>query len=184
MKRFIFFGIYTALLSCILASHVYMLLYYWAALLAVALLLHLKPAYKKQSGKLTDFFMLLFVAFIVWERTRHYTFNSTIELVINDAEHILFALLICSIISFLLGPRNVQVAYALQKLFVTIFMFNTIGLMNEFFQNTISGRPVYLLIPDSQKDILMNLCGSTLFVAICILRIKNLRDGNRFIHTA
>lgn len=95
-----FYPFYSLLLACIIALHNYMLLYYWGALLLLAIFLNSRTQYNTGNGRLTNFCMFAFTAFIVWERTRHYKFSETPEVLINDAEHILFALLICLIINF------------------------------------------------------------------------------------
>lgn len=135
----------------------------------IAIFLNSNAAYKAQHYRLTNAFMFLYVLFITWERTRHYKFSATAELVVNDAEHILFALLICFIFNFLLSLKKAQALSFTQKLLITIVSFNLVGVLNEGFQNLLGHRPLFVMIDDSKKDILMNVIGSVVFVLLLLV---------------
>lgn len=146
-----------------------MLLYYWVVLLLIAVFMYTRPQFKNRHNSFLKIFMLLYVAFITWERTRHYKFAPTPELIINDAEHILFAWLICLIIFNLLALKRSPALTFAKKLIITVIAFNVVGVLNEFFQNTIGHRPLFVMIPDSVKDIIMNVYGAVLFAGVCLL---------------
>ena len=177
LKAFLLFS--AALFVWIVASRVYMLLYYWSALLVCVSFLNTRKRFKQQPYKWVNLLFFLYMLFIVWERTRHYKFGALTELIINDAEHIFFAVIISLLIALLLTLSFTNTNSYAKTIVITIVIFNIVGVLNELFQNTIAGRPVFILIPDSQKDILMNLCGSTLFAAISLLWVKNLPKARR-----
>jgi len=163
MNKKIFFALYSLLPVYILWSKVYMLLYYWVVLLLIAVYMYTRPKFSNKRNSFLNAFMLLYVAFITWERTRHYKFSPTPELIVNDVEHILFAWLICLIIFTLLALKQSLALAFVKRLVITIIVFNLVGLVNEFFQNIIGGRQLFVLIPDSIKDIIMNVYGAVLF---------------------
>jgi len=167
LKLFLLFA--AALLMWILLSKVYMLLYYWAALVAIVIFLHTRSGYKKQPYKWLNLLFFLYMLFIVWERTRGHKFAETPELIINDAEHILFAVIISLLIALLLGmyPKNNYTR--LVNIVITVAIFNIIGVINECFQNMLAARPLFVFIPDSKKDLLMNVIGSVVFVLLALL---------------
>ncbi len=44
-----------------------------------------------------------------------------------------------------------------------------VGVLNELFQNLIATRPLFILIPDSKKDLLMNIFGTVVFILLSML---------------
>ena len=166
LKTFILFS--AALLVWILVSKVYMLLYYLGVLLTLVSFLNTRPKYKLQPYKWINLLFYLYVLFIVWERTRHYKFSETTELLINDAEHIFFANIISLLIALILLLTLPIKGYA-KLIVITVIIFNTVGVINEYFQNLIGGRPLWELIPDSKKDLLMNVIGTVVFVLLAWL---------------
>ena len=169
MNTKLFFALYSLLPVWILFSQVYMLLYYWIVLLLVAIYMYTRPPLKSARNNFLNIFMLLYVALITWERTRHYKFSPIPEIIINNSEHILFAFLICLIIFSLLIVKQSLKLTIVKTLIITVVCFNVIGLLNEFFQNIIGRRPVLILIPDSTKDIIMNVYGAVLFAGGTLL---------------
>lgn len=139
--------------------------------------LNSRTKYKQQPYKWLNLLFFLYMLFIVWERTRQFKFSALAELLINDAEHILFAVIISILIAQLLTlfKGNYNTARITMQ---TILIFNAVGVLNECSQNALGQRPVFIFIPDSQKDMLMNLCGTAVFILVAILirgrKVKNL----------
>jgi hypothetical protein len=179
LKTFILFS--ALLLAWILAAKVYMLLYYLGMLLALVSFLNTRTQYKLQPYKWINLLFFLYVLFIVWERTRHYKFSDTTELVINDVEHIFFANIISLLIALILLLTLPIKGYA-KLIAITVIIFNTVGVINEYFQNLIGSRPLWDLIPDAKKDLLMNVIGTAVFVLLAwLFRLHPLRGAKVII---
>ncbi|MEO7311556.1 MAG: hypothetical protein ABIX01_14225 [Chitinophagaceae bacterium] len=149
------------------------LYYYWGALAVTVSYLNSRKQYLREPYKWFNAGFLFYLILVVWERTRHYQFSPFSELMINDLEHVLFAIMICFISTRVLkfSPFNVR-SFPL-RLLLGILIFNSIGFINEWFQNTLNDRSLFTLIADSQKDIRMNLLGSALFLG-CAFAIKRM----------
>jgi VanZ family protein len=90
--------------------------------------------------------------------------GKNVEEGINIVEHIFFALIVCLLISqLLLFFKKINVN-KIQEALLIFTIFNAIGVFNEFFQNIISNRALFIFTPDSIKDIGINLIGSLIFV--------------------
>ena len=170
LKFFLLFS--AAIFIWILASKVYMLLYYWGVLLVLVSFLNSQPAFKRQPYQWINLLFFLYMLFIVWERTRHYKFAELAELLINDAEHILFANIISFLIALILVLKLPIFTSYVKRLAATVLLFNAVGFINEWFQNVLSHRPVFIFIPDSQKDLRMNVIGTGVFVFLAWLFYK------------
>jgi hypothetical protein len=175
LKLFLAFS--AALLIWILASKVYMLLYYWAALVTFVAFLNSRVKYKQQPYKWLNLLFYLYMLFIVWERTRGYKFSETTELVINDAEHILFAVTISLLVALAIILTRKRGYIPVKTIVLTVIIFNVLGVVNECFQNILGNRPVFVFIPDSQKDMLMNIGGTVVFVLLALLFWKRRMAG-------
>ncbi|MES2776194.1 MAG: hypothetical protein V4722_18605 [Bacteroidota bacterium] len=170
LKAFWFFAI--ILLAVIVINHKTALYYYWGALVATVSYLNTRKQYLEEPYKWFNTLFLIYLVFVVWERTRHYQFSPFVELMINNLQHVCFGVMICFIATRVLKlqPFNVQ-SFAL-RLLLGILIFNGIGLINEGFQNSLQHRSFFALIPDSRKDIRMNLIGSALFLGAALV-LKN-----------
>jgi hypothetical protein len=161
------------ILAVIFINHKTALYYYWGALVLTVTYLNSRKQYLLEPYKWFNALFLVYLIFVVWERTRHYQFSPIVELWLNNLEHILFGVMICFISTRVLklSPFNVR-SFGLRLLF-GILIFNAIGFINEWFQNTLQHRDFFTLIPDSQKDIRMNLIGSAvfLFAALVLKRV-------------
>lgn len=115
---------------------------------------------------------ILYLIFVVWERTRHYQFLSIVELWLNNLEHILFGVMICFISTKVLklSPYNVR-SFGL-RLLLGILLFNAVGFINKWFQNLLQHRYFFSLIPDSQKNMRMNLIGTAVFLLAALVLKK------------
>ena len=166
MKIKAFLLLAAVILLVIIISGKTALYYYWGALVITVSYLNSRPAYLNGRYKLYNFLFLLYLLFVVWERTRWYQFPAAIELIINNLEHILFGIIICFIASLVLKlpPFNIRSFFV--RLLLSILIFNSIGFINEYFQNWLYSRPVFTLIPDSVKDLRMNVWGTAVFVLV------------------
>ena len=169
LKAFLLFS--ATILVWILISKVYMLLYYWGALLALVSFLNSRPKYKQQPYKWVNLVFFVYMLLIVWERTRHYKFAELSELLINDAEHLFFALVISMLIVMMLVTTT-KMVFNIKTIAITVVVFNAVGVVNEVFQNLLASRPLFTFIPDSKKDLLMNVFGTIAFIALALLLQK------------
>lgn len=101
-----------------------------------------------------------FIGFIILVRSDYFNYNETISYYLNTFEHIFFAFIICKILYFYLLYFRFQFNNEL----VTFFLFNCIGILNEFFQNWIQNQSLFTLTQSSIKDILVNCFGSLFFI--------------------
>lgn len=170
LKAFLLFTL--LLIAWILVSKVYMLLYYSGVFAVLVSYLNTRAGYKKQPYKWINLLFFIYMLLIVWERTRHYKFSPLAELAINDAEHIFFAVIISTLIALLL-LLTIAANYSHRRITaITIITFNVVGVVNECFQNILAHRPVFVFIPDSKKDLLMNILGSAVFLLLAYVHYK------------
>lgn len=110
--------------------------------------------------------------FVLLERLRHFKMNAKAEWWLNNIEHIAFALVIGFIIYILIAIFWLKEEKdRLLRGFIVAFIFNGIGLLNEFSQNKLANRPIFELIADSKKDIVMNLIGTAILMSAIIMRV-------------
>lgn len=141
------------------------LLWYWTALLITVTILNFLHGYKKYAAMANTFFFC-YIAFITWERTRPYKFLHSAEYMLNNAEHILFALIVCLLAALFIQVLLLPAASFIKTLLLSVIVFNVIGIANEYFQNIIIHRSFAILTDDSQKDLLMNILGTALFIVL------------------
>ena len=152
------------LFSIICYTKSWYLLIYWSALLVSMEILNRNINYISQLNY--QIYNLVFIAYltlIVMDRTRFFKFGETLEWTINSAMHVMFALVVCFKISqyfFIFKLKNKQ------YIFYIALIFNVLGIFNEFMQNAICHRELFVLIADAQKDILMNFLGTLCFIAL------------------
>ena len=166
IKTFLLFA--GIILLFIILSGKTILYYYWVALVITVSYLNSHSTYLQKHYKLFNTLFLLYLLFVVWERTRHYQFSPWIELQINNSEHIFFGLMICFIASLVLQLPPFTIRSFFVRLLLSVLLFNGIGFINEWFQNRIYNRPMFILIPDSVKDLRMNLWGTLVFVLVSL----------------
>lgn len=156
----------------IIASGYTPLIWYWTALLIIVIILNLLKDYKKYAA-IANLFFFCYIVFITWERTRQYKFSHDAEYMLNNAEHILFAVIVCLIAALFIKILLIPSASFIKTLLLSVVVFNIIGIVNEYFQNIINHRSFGILTDDSQKDLLMNISGTALFVVIaCLYHFK------------
>lgn len=112
--------------------------------------------------RLFNFIFGFYTLLVIINRTRTAQFSPLTEGVVNIAEHLFFGIVICLKISI-----YCQLFFKIQTLvfpIIVVLLFNILGIFNEVFQNWLCTRPLWFFIADAQKDILVNLCGSILFL--------------------
>ena len=169
MKLKIFWLFAALLLAIIFVCHKTMLYYYWGALVLTVSYLNSRPSFLRQPYKLYNTIFLIYLSFVVWERTRTHQFSVFTELWINNLEHVLFGLMICFITNLVISLPPFNFKKFAQRILASIVIFNCIGFINELFQNVMTQRPIFHFIPDSQKDIRMNLLGTTAFIILALI---------------
>lgn len=157
------------ILVIIFVSGKTILYYYWAALVITVSYLNSRTAFLQERYKVFNALFILYFLFIVWERTCTYQFSAPVELQINNAEHIFYGMVVCLMASLVLKlpPFTLRSFYV--RLLLTILIFNSIGFITEWFQNGMFGRPVFTLVPDSIKDLRMNVWGTFIFVLASLI---------------
>lgn len=150
-------------LAMILLSSRYFLLIYWSAMIISLFYLNLNKKYRYQPNvSYYNSFFLTYLFAVIIDRIRWIRFNEMTEFVINSAMHITFACIVCFKISQYLFVFGIKSRY---RMFYIALIFNVLGIINECMQNLISQRPISIFIPDAQKDILMNLIGTFIFIS-------------------
>jgi hypothetical protein len=158
------------ILSIIIFTKSYFLLAYNGVMYIFIEILNSKNIYLNQKNyKITNALFIGYQLLITTNRTRTIKFRKNIEEGINIVEHIFFALIVCLLISQLLLFFKKITFSKRQEALVVFTIFNAIGVFNEFFQNTISHRALFIFTPDSIKDIGINFIGSLLFVAYSLI---------------
>ena len=169
MKLKTFLLVAAVILAIIFLSGKTILYYYWAALVVTVSYLNSRTAFLQEPYKVFNALFILYFLFIVWERTRNYQFSTAVELQINNLEHILYSMVVCLMAGLVLKlpPFTLRSFYV--RLLLTILIFNSIGFITEWFQNGMYGRPLFTLIPDSIKDLRMNLWGTLIFIFLSLI---------------
>ena len=156
------------ILLFILANSLWFLLVYWVALFVLLEFLNRQPGYLSQ--KYHPVYNLLFVSYlimVVWDRNRPVRADTLPEAILNIAEHLLLAWLVCfgvlqGLTAFSSGSRTRQV-------WGIALGFNVLGLLNEFYQNRMTDFPVFVLNRENLKDLSMNLLGTAVFLLWVLL---------------
>jgi len=168
MKYALFAVGMAAVLCWIIIGNYPALIYYWCVLMASVSFLHTRKKYQAYRN-LSNLIFLGYICFITWVRTRPYKFPGEAEFWINNTEHLFFALVVCLLVVLYITVVFSKKASFGKKLLYSVCIFNFIGLFNEYFQNVINHRALTVLTHDAQKDLLMNVAGSLLFVIVASL---------------
>lgn len=145
-------------------------------------ILNRQPLYRTHPYK---WFNLMFWTYelVLVERLRHFKMHPTAEWWLNSLEHVFFALVISFMIYLFLAMLWLKKdSQRLQRAIWVAVIFNAIGLVNEWNQNYIAHRPVFVFIPDSIKDLQMNLIGTTILFLTCLCRIWWLRKKQQAVN--
>ena len=154
----------TLLLGIIIYLKNWTLLPYWSAMLvSLEILNHNKRYLQQIHYKLYNLFFIGYTMLVVWDRTRTYHVGAVIEWSFNSLMHILFGVIVCFKISQYLVVFDKHIKH--RTLFIALF-FNVLGVFNEYLQNFMSQRALFVFTPDSQKDMLMNVVGTLVFIGV------------------
>ena len=140
------------------------LLPYWLAMMVSLEILNRNKRYLNQP--FYRFYNVLFMSYlilVVGDRTRSFRLGETVEWSFNSLMHILFGLIVCFKISQYLTAFDFKLN---KRIFYIALIFNVLGVLNEFLQNLMGARPMFVLIPDAQKDLMMNVVGTLIFVSV------------------
>lgn len=160
--------IVVALLIIIGVTGSYQLLYYAAIFVGSIEFLNQREAFRNLSNfKFLNGIFALFLTFILLNRSRHIRFGIYTEGVINILEHGFFALIICL---KLLLYFHLFSKYSIRlKAILVALIFNSIGIINEIFQNWLNHRALFSFIQDARKDLIINFLGTILFLILLSL---------------
>ncbi len=110
----------------------------------------------------SQLFFMGFVAYVLFVRSFICGFSDTVNYHLNTVEHLLFAIVVSlMILYYFLFFTHIRIKFSI---WISIFIFNGIGLINEFFQNYFQGKAIFHLESFSVKDIKVNLFGTFLFL--------------------
>lgn len=152
------------LLSIIIYLKNWSLLPYWSAMsVSLEILNHNKRYLQQANYRLYNALFIGYTMLVVGDRTRTYRVGETIEWSFNSSMHILFGLIVCFKISQYLVVFDKHIKY--RVLFIAL-AFNILGVFNEYLQNFMSQRALFVFTPDSQKDMLMNVMGTLVFIGV------------------
>jgi hypothetical protein len=144
-------------------------------------LLNRQHKYLQHSYKLYNGIFVLYTG-VLLARVRRFHFNNNTEWLINCTEHFLFGVVICIKIYIYTALFGSRCHLSRQQRGVIAFtVFNLVGVFNEVFQNELAQRELFILIPDSIKDIQVNLMGSLVFGAVVWGRISWIKYGRNNI---
>lgn len=154
----------------IMLAGVYFMLLYWLVLLSSLEWLNSRSFYTEGWRRLNWFFTG-YLYFILLVRAVHWKWEPHFREAVNIVEHLLFAMLVCTLL--FLGSLAVNPRLGLFKRLAGVYvLFNVVGLVNEVYQNIIVGRLAAAFVADSIKDIGVNLAGSLLAVLVLLVLAK------------
>jgi len=132
--------------------------------ISVEVLLLKKSKSETKNFKFSQLFFTVFVSYVLFVRAHIWGFSDETEYNLNTFEHLLFSLVICLLIFHYISfysSKKIQ-----NPIFLSVFIFNLIGIINEFFQNYFQGKSIFILDEFSIKDVIVNVIGSVVFVII------------------
>ena len=155
------------IIECILLVYIlylkaWTLLPYWSAMMVSLEILNRKNRCLNQPNfTVYNWLFVGYLVLVVVDRTRRWHIGEAMEWAFNSLMHVLFALIVCFKISQYLMAFDVKIKN--RTLFIAL-AFNILGVVNEGMQNIMCSRPLFSLIADSQKDLVMNVVGTLVFV--------------------
>lgn len=154
-------------------------LWYITAMHVSLEVLNRKHLYLQQAYKFYNTVFWLY-ELVLLERLRTHFFSGQTEWLFNCAEHLFFGIVVCIkiyIYTAVQGKGNSWQRW--NRGLMAFFIFNAIGVLNEIFQNDLAGRKLFVFIPDSIKDMQMNLIGAGAFFAAVLYRAYSLHCKNK-----
>jgi len=145
--------------------------WYVAAMQSSLEILNRQAIYLQHRYKLYNFIFWAY-SLVLLERLRTTHFSAPTEWMINCAEHLFFGIIVCVKVYIYTAVFTKHSKHTRWKRALIAFsIFNLIGLFNEIFQNQLGNRSLFVFIPDSIKDIQMNLMGAVVFMLAVLCRI-------------
>ena len=146
-------------------------LWYIFAMHASLEILNRRKLYLQHAYKFYNFISWAY-GLVLLERLRVSHLSESMEWLINCAEHLLFAIIICiNVYIYTAVFAKINSLSRWHRSFIAFTIFNIIGLFNEVFQNNMNNRKLFVLIPDSIKDLQMNLLGAAVFLIAVFCKI-------------
>jgi hypothetical protein len=131
---------------------------------SIEVLLLKKVKSETQIFKFSQLIFTFFVGYVLFIRTSIWSFSELTNYNLNTIEHVLFALVICFLIFYYISFfSNIRMFHAILW---SAIIFNSIGLINEFFQNYFQGKLLFILDELSIKDLIVNGLGTLVFIVI------------------
>ena len=141
-------------------------MFYYVAVFvgSIEFLNHRKVFKNLPNFKLFNAIFIIYLAFVVINRSRQMRFSPYTEGGINILEHGFFALIICL---KLLVYFHLFSNYSMRlKAILVAFIFNLIGIINEIFQSWLNTRALFTFIEDARKDLIINFLGTIVFLIL------------------
>ena len=142
------------------------ILYFYILVLFInveILLLH-KSKSETKIFKISQFIFITFVSYVLFARAHIWGFSDETNYNLNSLEHVLFAIVISLLIYYYILFFDQK--KKLSPILLSVLLFNTIGIVNEFFQNYFQGKSVFFLDEFSIKDLIVNVIGTAFFILI------------------
>lgn len=113
---------------------------------------------------------------VLVERLFQHNVSPAFEWLLNGAEHLGFAVVICLKL-YIYTAVFLKRGFLLQqqRALIAVLLFNLIGVCNEVFQNQLCNRPLFVFTTDSGKDVYMNILGSLFFFLLVFIRAKRIQ---------
>lgn len=142
-------------------------------------MLNRKQLYWQQNYTLYNLIFWVY-ELVLLERLQSCFFSEQTEWLLNCAEHLCFGIVIC-LKMYVYTAMFIKPAIRQRWIrgAVAFLVFNLTGVFNEIFQNNLAGRSLTTFIPDSIKDIQVNLMGAGVFFIAVLCRIYVLHNNNR-----
>lgn len=152
------------LLLIILSVKKWFLMPYWVVMtLSLEILNNNKNYLQQRSVSVYNILFVGYLALMVWDRTRSYHTDFAIEWQFNSLVHILFGWIICFKIHQYFTAFNIHIKNSF--LYIAL-IFNILGFFNELMQNIMNGKYIFTFTADTQKDLMMNIIGTMVFIGL------------------
>jgi hypothetical protein len=138
-------------------------------------ILNSSKRYLQEQYKVYNFIFCCY-SLVLLERLCSNHLAASTEWMINCSEHLLFGIVICiKVYIYTAVFTRANHATRWNRAIIAFVLFNIIALVNEVFQNSLCNRCLFVFIPDSIKDIEMNLLGAAVFMMAVLCRINWLK---------
>lgn len=139
-------------------------------------ILNSRKRYLQEQYKVYNFIFCCY-SLVLLERLRSMHLSPLTEWLINCGEHLLFGIVICIKVYIYTAVFTwANYATRLKRAIIAFSLFNLIGLLNEIFQNSLCKRSLLIFIPDSIKDMQVNMVGAGIFMLAVWIRIVWLHE--------